>query len=253
MNIVAIGGGDVAGETRGIDEVLVSLAGRPNPSALFIPTATGDDESYVEKFTVAYEALGCSVEVLRLTRGDDPGKIEKADLIYVGGGNTKAMIALWRQDGVDKLLKAHLDQGKPVGGVSAGAICWFRVGNSDWPLYENIPNVNTARLDALGFVDLCLCPHTKREEFRMDEFRQMMKGEQGAGVGVDDCCAIQIRGEEYRILSTESGSVAHRIEWVQGKLVENELPPHDDFRPLSFLRDTAHWLAEHSPVGGGNP
>jgi len=249
MNIVAIGGGDIAGETRPLDELLVSLAARPNPSALFIPTATGDDESYVERFTHAYEALGCSTDVLRLIKGDDPTKIQKADLIYVGGGNTKAMLALWRERGVDKLLKRHLDEGKPVGGVSAGAICWFRVGNSDWPLYEQIPNVNTARLDALGFVDLCLCPHTKREGFRLAEFREMMKGERGAGVGIDDCCAIQIRGEEYRILASAPDSIAHRVEWVQGKLLENELPPHDDFRPLSFLQNSERWLT----AGAGNP
>lgn len=236
MNIIAIGGGSVGeGQTKALDQELIRLTGKQNPKALFIPTATGDDEGYVETFSQAYSDLGCTVDVLRLLSNDDPSKIADADLIYVGGGNTKFLIEVWKDRGVDKLLRAHLDAGKPVGGVSAGALCWFRVGNSDWPKYEGIPNVNTARLDCLGFVDLVLCPHTLREEFRLAEFREMMKSERGPGIGVDDCCALQIKGDTYRVISSLEGSKAHRIEWVDGQLIESELTPHDDFRPLSIL------------------
>jgi dipeptidase E len=236
MNIVAIGGGSVElGETESIDRELISLAQQPNPLALFIPTASSDAEDYTESFSRAYGRLGCRVDVLRLLSNDNPEKIREADLIYVGGGNTKMMLEVWRQLGVDQLLREHLDKGKPAGGLSAGALCWFRVANSDWPLYEGIPNVNTARLDCLGFVDLVLCPHTRDEGFRLAEFREMMKGESGTGVGLDDGCAIQIRGDEYRILSSIPDSVAHRIEWVKGALQERSLPPHEDFRALTNL------------------
>lgn len=236
MNIVAIGGGSVGeGQTRALDLELIRLTGKLNPKALFIPTATEDEEGYVETFSRAYSDLGCTIDILRLLSGDDPSKISDADLVYVGGGNTKFLVEVWREHGVDKLLRTHLDAGKPVGGVSAGALCWFRVGNSDWPRYEGVPNVNTARLDCLGFVDLVLCPHTLREEFRLDEFREMMKGETGTGVGVDDCCALQIKGDTYRVIASLEGSVAHRIKWVNGVLEESILAPHEDFRPLADL------------------
>lgn len=233
MNIIAIGGGSVEmGETRLIDEELIRLSQKQNPKVLFIPTASSDALDYVERFSRAYKRLGCQVDALLLHSNDDPQKIKDADLIYVGGGNTKMMVEVWRARGVDQLLKEHLDAGKPAGGLSAGALCWFRVGNSDWPLYEGIPNVNTARLDCLGFVDLVLCPHTKDEGFRLGEFREMMQNERGPGIGVDDGCAIQIKGDQYRILSSLPGSIAHRIEWVNGSLEERYMPPHEDFRPL---------------------
>lgn len=236
MNIIAIGGGSVGlGETESIDREIIALTGKPNPKALFIPTASNDDPGYAQEVASAYSRYGCTVDSLMLSAGDDPHKIRDADLIYVGGGNTKMMIEIWREAGVDLLLKEHLDLGKPAGGLSAGALCWFRVGNSDWPRYEGIPGVNTARLDCLGLVDLVLCPHTRDEGFRLGEFREMMKDERGPGLGLDDGCAIQVRGNQYRILASLPGSVAHRVEWVGGGLEERTLEPHVDFRDLSGL------------------
>ena len=236
VNIVAMGGGSMGlGETESLDRELISLTGKGNPLALFIPTASMDSEEYIAEFEATYQRLGCRTDALRLHSDDDPNKIDAADLIYVGGGNTKMMLDVWKKCWADINLKHHLDDGKPAGGLSAGALCWFRVGNSDWPQYEGIPGVNTDRLDCLGFVDLVLCPHTRDEGFRLAEFRAMMKKERGPGIGLDDGCAIQIKGDHYRILSSMEGSVAHRIEWGHGVLKESVMEPHEDFRPLAEI------------------
>lgn len=232
-NIVAIGGGDVStGQTIAIDRTLVELSNKQHPNLLFIPTASNDRETYIEGVAATYGSLGCKVDALRLYSDEDPvAKMAWADIVYVGGGNTKSMIALWKSVGLDHLLEAHLDEGKPAGGLSAGAICWFKVGNSDWPQFEGIQGVNTARIDALGFIDLVLCPHCRDEQFRLDEFRAMMKHEIVPGIGLDDCCAIQIKGLEYRFLGCEPEVACHYIN--QG--VERTIVPHQDFRPLSDL------------------
>lgn len=240
-NIVAIGGGDLlTGETEPFDRELLRLAGVAHPRLLFVPTASNDDPGYVSAVEQVYGRLGCEVEALRLWSDDDDlepafAKIWRADAIYVGGGNTKALIRRWEEVGLRDAFAEYLDSGRPVGGVSAGAICWFRVGNSDWPQFEGIPNVNTGRLECLGYVDLVLCPHCSREPFRLGEFREMMKGEVGVGIGLDDGCALQIRDDEYRILASLPGAVAHRIECVEGRLSELELAPHDDFRPIAAI------------------
>ncbi len=241
MKIIAIGGGSVRdGETEAIDRELVRLAGVPNPKLLFIPTASSDAEDYILGVARAYSALGCRVNALRLLSADaDPAiaaeKIEASDLIYVGGGNTKMMLEIWRTLGVDVALRNHLEAGKPAGGLSAGSICWFRMGNSDWPVYEGIPGVNTAPIAGLAFYDLVVCPHTKREVHRLAEFREMMKVVGGVGLGLDDGCAIQIIDDQYRILASSPDAVAHRIEWKDAQLIEQIFTPHDDFRPLSKL------------------
>lgn len=242
MKIIAVGGGDMgAGETFSIDEELVRQSGKQAPNALFIPTASDDSDEYIDQFAGVYgDRLGCRVDVLRLVtvHVDETviaSKILDADLIYVGGGNTKAMLSRWRELGVDKHLKTHLDRGKPVGGLSAGAICWFRIANSDWPQYEGIPGVNTAALEGLGFVDLAICPHTRDEGFRLAEFRQMMKSIAGSGIGLDDGCALQIDGDQYRILSSQANSFAHHIGWEGVVLKERALEAHRSFRPLAEL------------------
>ena len=240
MNIVAIGGGSVGtGETRSLDEELVRLSGVPNPHCLFIPTASDDSLDYLPQVKLGYEPLGCTVEPLLLWSVDNAAtaatKIAAADLIYVGGGNTKKMVALWKELGVDRMLREHLDAGKPAGGVSAGALCWFGVCNSDWPIYEEIPGVLTAPLQCLDFVHLSLCPHASRESNRLADYREMMHDVPGPGIALDDCCAIQIRGDEYRILASIPAAIAHRIEWKHGILHEDAIEPHEDFRPLTEI------------------
>lgn len=233
MNIIAIGGGSLGlGETESIDRELIGLTGKNRPRALFLPTAYGDDLGYCREFAATYGRYGCQTDSLLLHTGEDPDKILDADLIYVGGGNTKMMLELWRDRGVDRLLIDHLSQGKPAGGLSAGALCWFRVGNSDWPIYEGIPGVNTARLDCLGLVDLVLCPHTRDEGFRLGEFREMMKSERGPGIGLDDGCAIQVQGFRYRIIASLPGSTGHWVEWQGGHLHERVLEPDGVWQDL---------------------
>ncbi len=239
IDIIAMGGGSVVlGETRALDEAFLGRSSVVRPRVLFIPTASMDDEEYVDGFTTAYSSLGAIVDVLRFHSGEASlarSKVDTADLIYVGGGNTKMMLQLWRATGFADYLSNAVQEGKPVGGLSAGAICWFRVGNSDWPQYEGIPGVNTARLPGLDLIPLAACPHTKNEGFRLSEFREMMRTEGGVGIGLDDNCAIHVRGEEFRILASQPNAVAHRIQWVEGALQEESLVPHDAFRPLHEL------------------
>ena len=242
QNIIAIGGGNIrTGETFSIDRRFVALSDLASPKLLFIPTASEDSEEYIDAICSVYgQRLGCEVEVLRLWSDDRwlptiAAKIQSADLIYVGGGNTKAMLSKWRDLGVDREIRRAVHAGKPVGGLSAGAICWFRVGNSDWPQYEQIPGVNTARLDCLGLIDLIACPHTKNESFRLAEFKQMMFEESGVGIGLDDCMAIQIRDDEYRFLASADDSRAHIIYRTGDEIVHEIMESHDDFRPLTDL------------------
>ena len=80
--LVAIGGGEMAErETLAIDKEIVSLTGKDRPSALFIPTASGDSPEYWQSFQYVYgQELGCETDVLYLL-GVSPtkGELEKED------------------------------------------------------------------------------------------------------------------------------------------------------------------------------
>jgi dipeptidase E len=242
LNIIAIGGGDLAAkETLPIDKVIVEATGKEQPNALFIPTASQDALDYFASFEAMYGGeLGCPTKALFLvreepTREEIQATIDWADLVYVGGGNTRTMLIRWRELGVDKVLRAGADRGLILSGLSAGANCWFRYANSDAPMMEGRTDILTMRLECLGFIDVALCPHMKREEFRPSEFKGMMRTTPGVGLGIDDCCALQIKDDTYRIHSCEEGSVVHRMQWAGDNFRHERLEPHDDFRPLDQL------------------
>ena len=136
--IIAIGGGEMKlGETTGIDREIIRLTGKIRPLLLFIPTASNDAVTYYDSVKLHFgQELGCRTDVLYLIK-DKPQlkEIEKkilgADAIYVGGGNTEKMMRVWRRTGTAQALIKAYEKGIALSGLSAGAICWFRWGNSD--------------------------------------------------------------------------------------------------------------------------
>ena len=68
---------------------------RPVPRVLFLPTASGDQETHVAQFHAAFDHLGCETSHLSLFRMGGAGAIPLRDLVlsmdivYVGGGSMR--------------------------------------------------------------------------------------------------------------------------------------------------------------------
>ena len=92
-------------------------------------------------------------------------------MIYVSGGNTANALAIWRLHGVDVALRAAWERGAVLGGVSAGANCWFECCVTDSfgialdPLH-----------DGLGLLPGSFCPHYDGEERRRPVYRSLVDG-----------------------------------------------------------------------------
>ena len=134
--IIAIGGGGF-GRNPGngkIEQYILNQSNSDSPKICFIPTATGDDESYKESYYSTMSKLNCVPTHLDFfKRTPDIEKlILGQDVIFVGGGNTKSMLAVWREWGLEKILKKAYLNGVIMSGVSAGAICWFEKGITDF-------------------------------------------------------------------------------------------------------------------------
>ncbi|SKC81873.1 Type 1 glutamine amidotransferase-like domain-containing protein [Maledivibacter halophilus] len=69
--IFAIGGGEISElETFGIDKKIVEAAKKAKPNVLFIPTASGEPQGYIDSFNNVYgKKLGCKTDVLLLLEG----------------------------------------------------------------------------------------------------------------------------------------------------------------------------------------
>ncbi|MBN2583272.1 MAG: Type 1 glutamine amidotransferase-like domain-containing protein, partial [Planctomycetes bacterium] len=224
---------------------IVGLTGKRKPRALFIPTASGDAERYVETFEAVYgKRLGCRVETLRLltappSRREMNRMIAAADLVYVGGGNTLRMMRRWRVTGADRALIAAAKRGTVMSGLSAGAICWFAYGNSDSRAFSGKESWSHIRVRGLGLVPLLYCPHYDSEK-RHKPLRAMVAAHGGPAVACDDCTALEISGDSYRILSARKGQQARLLCKEDGTVRVNPLATgscRGAFRPLGDLLD----------------
>ena len=246
-NIIAIGGGKIMvpenrePQTSLIDQSIVQQARKKSPKVLFIPTASEDNVEYCKAFRNQYETrLGCSVQELLLYRNRPSSReiqklIAESDIIYVGGGNTLRMMKLWRKLGVDKCLDKARKRGAVLSGLSAGAICWFRQGNSDSRNFKDGKNKTLITVTGLNYANLLMCPHYDVEKHRQPSLKAMMKTMQGVAVGLQNCAAIHIKDDKYRILSSKKNKKAYLIYWKQGEYVKQALMPSDNFQPLSEL------------------
>ncbi len=196
MNIIAIGGGSLKKkQTLSIDRYVVKLAGSKTPRALFIPTATNDDQEYCRSFDRVYgTVLGCRTDHLLLYRRPEDRaaaarKIKAADLIYVGGGNTLRMMKMWRRFGIDRLLIAAGRRGTVLAGLSAGAICWHEWGHSDSRAYSGRKSWSYIKVRSLGLCPGLYCPHLDSEK-RHASFRKMVLRDRMSGIACDNFAAI---------------------------------------------------------------
>jgi len=229
QKFMAIGGGSGLNKEyfSKINHRIIEMSGKQNPFILFIPTATRDDDKYVQRFVDYFQHLGAHVDVLYLykekpTVEQIKEKFDCADIIYVGGGNTLRMMNLWRKFGVDLFLKHAWQAGKVLCGVSAGSICWFNSGNSD-SRKDNNPDADYINVTALGFLDAMNCPHYDSESDRKSSFKKMLKKYPGVGIALDDRAALEVIGDHYRIITSTDSAQAYKVYWKNGVFYEDIL------------------------------
>jgi dipeptidase E len=243
--IIAIGGGEIGRpgqrpETTPIDREIIRLTGKKHPKLLFIPTASSDAEGYYQGVKKHFgQRLGCRTDVLYLLKAkpskkEIKEKIMGADIVYVGGGNTLKMMNAWRRTGTDKILLAAWRQGIVMSGLSAGSICWFRYGNSDSPKFTN-PEADLIRVTGIGMINALHCPHYDIEPYRHPELKKMMRKISGVAIALDNCCALEVIDDKYRILAAKKSARAYKVYWQGREYREEIIPAQDRFQPLKRL------------------
>lgn len=238
--IVAIGGGETFEENTQINKRIVELSKKKKPKLLFIPTASGDPISYFDKLNEHFSKFNCVCDALYLIKEKPTKKIisEKilgADIIYVGGGNTFRMMKIWKKTGVDKLLKKAYENGTVLSGLSAGSICRFKYGNSDSRKFNN-PEAGLIKVTGLNLVNALHCPHYDMEADRKPDLKNMMKKTFGVvAIAIDNCCAIEIIDDEYKIIDSKKTANAYKVYWKQRKFIEEKIEKTENYKKLIEL------------------
>ena len=117
----------MADRSSPLDDFMLSLSDVPRPRVCLLPTPSGDSDRAIAAFFEAFAPRDCEPSCVRLFGiPERPAeRLADEDVIYVSGGNTANALAIWRLHGVDLALRAAWERGAVLGGVSAGANCWF--------------------------------------------------------------------------------------------------------------------------------
>ena len=218
--IIAMGGGGFSGsESLSLDRYILEQTGQSRPKVCFVPTASGDAESYVLRFYQAMASLDCRpsfLSLFRLPTADLESFIMDKNVIYVGGGNTRSMLALWREWGLDNILRQAYQAGVVLAGISAGANCWFEQCSTDsmpgpfqmWP--------------CLGFLAGSFCPHYDAEVERRPSLQRMLQtGEIKPGLAAENNTAVHFVDEQLlQAVSATSTARVYRVTLVEGLVQE---------------------------------
>lgn len=211
--IFVMGGGGFAMEPENLllDKYILSLAEKKTPSICFLGTASGDSESYRERFYNSYRTLDCQpthYSVFKPTTRDLIGFFSSQDIIHVGGGNTKNLLCLWREWGIDKALVAAYKNGTVLTGMSAGMICWFEQGVTD--SYGD----GLEPLNCLGLLEGSACPHFDGEADRKPSYLKLIKEKKiRGGIALDDGVgALYINGKPTDYVSSRPSAKAYGYE-----------------------------------------
>ena len=209
--IVAMGGGGFMMEQGSrLDDFLLSRSPAASPRVCFLPTPAGDSDRAIAAFFEAFSQLECAPSCLRLFGAPERPREQLAaqDVIYVSGGNTANALALWRLHGIDRALREAWERGAVVGGVSAGANCWFECSVSD----SFGPQPGPLR-DGLAILSGSFCPHYDGEERRRPAYRALVADGFPPGYAADDGVALHFVGTELReVVASRPGTRAYRVE-----------------------------------------
>ncbi len=225
--IIAIGGGGFSMEPKNplLDRYILDLAQSHAPKVLFLPTASGDSDRYIVRFYTAFLKFSCVPSHLSLFSSplsDLRSLIFAQDIIYVGGGSTKNLIALWREWGLDQILREAWEQGIILCGLSAGSLCWFESGVSDY-----LNNGEMAVLPCLGFLSGSHCPHYDGETTRRSAYHHFVARSQlPDGYAADDGVGLHFINDRLsETVSSRPTARAYRVEKIGDSVNETALQP----------------------------
>lgn len=261
--IVVIGGGEngrvnSAGvklpyETKEIDQEIVNLVNKKNPNFLFLAHSqmeeSGENSYFTTMKKIYGDLFGCKCNTIKkkeLKTNFDKAieLVSWADIIYEGGGDTKGMLELWMETGFDKVLRNAWENGKVMCGVSAGANCWFKSCSSDSLKMQlkdkTAPLIN---VDGLNFVNVFFTPHCNmKDEYtdRLGHMKESIKDKDIVGIGISNCCALEIIDDRYRLIGTDAsayGTESYGIKtyWNDAEYIEEKIDPSKEFKNLCKL------------------
>jgi len=219
-HIVAIGGGGFGRNNSSylIEKYILNLSVKTNPQITFLPTATGDNDSYIARYYSIFTRLNCNpshIEFFKRTI-NIKNHIMEQDVVFVGGGNTKSMLSIWNDWGMSDSLYDAYNAGVIMSGVSAGAICWFTNGITD--SWDNELRI----LPCLDFISGTCCPHYDEEASRIPYVKKLLIDNKIANcISIEGGSAMHfIDGKPFKNVSFKNNKNTYNVYRYNNDIIE---------------------------------
>lgn len=217
--IVTFGGGGFSMEPGNqlLDEFVLGLTGKARPRVCFLPHASGDADHYIVRFYRAFAGDRAEASHLSLFRRErspaEPREhLLSQDLIYVGGGSVTSLLGVWKAHGIDLILREAWERGIVICGLSAGSLCWFEEGVSNF-------HGPIERIQGLGFLPYSNTVHYSSEPSRREAYHRWLREGMPAGYAADDGAALHWVGTEVaQVIASRPEARAYRLESMQGQV-----------------------------------
>jgi cyanophycinase-like exopeptidase len=192
QELVLIGGGEFSfGETREIDQYLLSKMPADRRTIAFLPTASGSAE-YAVHLGKYFKELDASVDVVNVPiyRGRDSRRpknlntILAAGMVYLGGGVTNNLLATLRESAAEIALRDAAANGAVIAAIGAAASCFGT--------HARDMRGHAASLPALGWLDHAVVDAGFDPENDVTLRRLMSIPETRLGLGIPAGTAIAI-------------------------------------------------------------
>ncbi|WP_440899019.1 Type 1 glutamine amidotransferase-like domain-containing protein [Actinosynnema sp.] len=220
--ILATSGGFRAGRRTSLEfgdlvRFAVELSGATGrPRLLHVGTANGDQRFFNAHLSEAGQLAGWDVAHLNLFTmppvDDVASFVLEHDVVWVGGGSVANLLAVWRVHGLGPVFRRAWEAGVVLGGVSAGAICWYEGGVTD----SFGPELRVVR-DGLGFLPYGSGVHLDSEPARRPAVRAAVGGgELPVTHCTDDGAGLLYRGVELVEAVAERDGAGACVVWPDG-------------------------------------
>lgn len=163
-------------ENRKVDNELLNLFNKKNPSIAYIPSCSDLSRKYFNPKVEYYKSLGIeNIQYFDLDLEYDELKIFdifKFDAIHLSGGNTFYFLHLLRKRGLIENLQSYVSKGGVLIGVSAGSILMTKtieIAGYGKDGDENIIGIQNK--NALSLVDFEFMPHWDGTEKSLNSVR----------------------------------------------------------------------------------
>ncbi|MCM1989243.1 Type 1 glutamine amidotransferase-like domain-containing protein [Oceanirhabdus seepicola] len=195
----------IIGKTKKVDNELLNLLEKNNPSIGYIPSCSDFTRKYFNQRIEYYKALGIhDLQYFDIDKEYEETRIMdifKCDAIHLSGGNTFYFLHLLKKRGFIELLKSYVNNGGILIGISAGSIIMTKT--IDLAGYGEDSDENIIGLeitDSLGFVDFEFYPHWDGSENILDSLNTYAKKKDCAVYACKDGDGIVINDDEIKLI-----------------------------------------------------